>query len=75
MQSGVVFYINDILVTGKTPEEHLHNLDQVMHRLEEAGATLEKSKCTFAAQSVEYLGHIIYNIISYINLGHIIYKL
>ena len=57
--SGVVVYINNILVTGKTPEEHLHNLDQVMHRLQQAGATLKESKCTLAAPSVEYLGHII----------------
>ena len=57
--SGVVVYINDILITWKTPEEHLHNLDQVMNRLEQAGVTLKESKCTFAAPSVKYLAHII----------------
>ena len=57
--SGVVVYVNDILVIGKTPKENLHNLDQLMHRLEQAGATLKESKCTLAAPSVEYLGHII----------------
>ena len=56
---GVDIYIDDILVTAKTPEEHLRNIDQVMHRLEQAGATLKESKCTFAAPSVKYLGHII----------------
>ena len=57
--SGVDIYIDDILVTAKTPEEHLRNIDQVMHWLEQAGATLKESKCTFAAPSVKYLGHII----------------
>ena len=56
---GIVVYIDDILVTGKTPKEHLRNLDQVIHWLEQADATLKESKRTFAAPSVEYLGHII----------------
>ena len=34
--SGVIAYIDDILVTRRTPEEHLCNLDQVMHQLEQA---------------------------------------
>ena len=40
--SGGVVYINDILVTGKTSEEHVRKLDQVMHWLEQAGATLKE---------------------------------
>ena len=57
--SEIVNYINDILGTGETPEEHLSNLDKVMHWLEQAGAKLKESKCTFEAPSLEYLGHII----------------
>ena len=40
--SGGVVYIDDILVTGKISEEHVSNLDQVMHQLEQAGATLKE---------------------------------
>ena len=52
-------YINDILVTRKSQQEHLHNLIRVHFCLEEAGVTLKRHKCTFAAPSVEYLGHVI----------------
>ena len=55
----VSVYLDDILVTGKDSAEHLYNLHLVLQRLESAGLTLKKSKCTFEVSSVEYLGHII----------------
>ena len=50
-------YIDDILVTGATPEEHLKNLEKVLSRLERAGARLKLSNCQFMLKEVEYLGH------------------
>ena len=50
-------YLDDILVTGSTEEEHLRNLDQVLTRLEDAGMRLKRSKCEFMLSEVEYLGH------------------
>ena len=29
-----VFYLDVILLCGKTPEDHLHHLEAVLHRLE-----------------------------------------
>ena len=52
-------YIDDVLVTGSSPENHLQNLEEVLDRLESARVTLRKSKCSFLVPSVEYLGHII----------------
>ena len=50
-------YLDDILVTGATDEEHLRNLDQVLARLEGAGMRLKRKKCEFMLPEVEYLGH------------------
>ena len=39
--TGVVAYLDDILVTGKTEEEHLTRLEEVLSRLERAGLRLK----------------------------------
>ena len=54
---NVTVYIDDILVTGSTEEEHLENLSEVLNRLEKAGLKVKMNKCKFLAPSVTYLGH------------------
>ena len=54
---GVCVYIDDILVTGRTEEEHLKHLLEVLRRLQAAGMRLKREKCFFLLPSVEYLGH------------------
>ena len=54
-----VVYLDDILITGRTEEEHLRNLTEVLKRLREAGLKLKRNKCFFLAKSVVYLGHTI----------------
>ena len=55
----VCVYLDDILVSGKTQQEHLANLHEVLTRLESAGLRLKREKCTFCQSEVTYLGHII----------------
>ena len=56
---GVVVFMDDIELTGETQEEHLDRLDQVLQRLHNHGLRLQKTKCEFMKDRVEYLGHII----------------
>ena len=55
--SRTVCYIDDILITGDSEDEHLKNLERVLGRLKTHGITVRKSKCVFMANSVEFLGH------------------
>ena len=52
-------YLDDILIIGKTFEEHLKNIARVLDRLQEAGLKLKPSKCHFLLRQVQYLGHTI----------------
>ena len=56
--TGVLAYLDNVLVTGTTTEEHLEHLDKVLSKLNEPGLKHNKTKCIFMALSVEYLGHI-----------------
>ena len=54
--------MDDILVTGPSLAEHLvklQTLDRVLSLLSEAGLRLNRNKCFFLRDQVEYLGHII----------------
>ena len=54
---NTICYLDDILVTGKSPEAHLANLEKVLKRLRQHGLRVRPSKCAFMQESVEYLGH------------------
>ena len=52
-------YLDDIIVTGHTEEEHTRNLREVLQRLLGAGIRLGREKCNFYQGSVTYCGHTI----------------
>ena len=43
----VAAYMDDILLTGETQEQHLQNLTAVLERLKAAGVRLKKPKCSW----------------------------
>ncbi|GBN71182.1 Retrovirus-related Pol polyprotein from transposon 297 [Araneus ventricosus] len=52
-------YLDDIIIVGRTFEEHLNNLRKVFHRLQKANLKLNLKKCRFFQKEVPYLGHVI----------------
>ena len=56
---GVSVYIDDILVSGASLEQHMENLSKVLERLQTAGLRLNRAKCSFLRPSITYLGHVI----------------
>eukprot|EP00057_Strongylocentrotus_purpuratus_P013236 XP_011667710.1 PREDICTED: uncharacterized protein K02A2.6-like [Strongylocentrotus purpuratus] len=56
---GVAVYLDDLLITGESTEEHLKNLKRVLDVLHEAGLRLKKEKCAFLKDEVDCLGHTI----------------
>ena len=56
---GFVCLIDDILIHGRSQEEHDSRLRAVLERLEAAGVTLNKEKCSFSKHQVKFLGHIV----------------
>ena len=54
---GIAIFLDDILISGKTKQEHLEKLKLVLRKLEDAGLKLSKAKCTWVTEQVEYLGY------------------
>ncbi|GBL74066.1 Retrovirus-related Pol polyprotein from transposon 297 [Araneus ventricosus] len=52
-------YLDDIIIVGRTFEEHLNNIRKVFQRLQKANLKLSLKKYRFFRKEVSYLGHII----------------
>lgn len=59
LENIALVYLDDIIVLGRTWEEHINNLKAIFRRLQEAGLKIHPEKCHFAKQSIKYLGHIV----------------
>ncbi len=56
---NTICHMDDILVWGKTVEEHDQHLNILLAKLQEANLTLNAEKCEFRKKSVKFLGFIL----------------
>nr|CDJ86255.1 RNA-directed DNA polymerase (reverse transcriptase) and Integrase domain containing protein [Haemonchus contortus] len=56
---GAAAYLDDIIVTGKTIEEHNSRLEAVFRRIQDFGFRLRLEKCSLLRTEIRYLGFII----------------
>ncbi|GFS99809.1 retrovirus-related Pol polyprotein from transposon 297 [Trichonephila clavipes] len=56
---SVMVYMDDVIITSPSFNEHIDHLNQVFTLLRDAGLTLTKDKCHFARDKLKYLGLII----------------
>ena len=47
------------LITGKNDKEHLKKIEKVLVIVNKVGAMVNKSKCLFFANEIEYIGFLI----------------
>jgi hypothetical protein len=55
----VIVYLDDILIFSDNEEQHIHQVSEVLRRLEKNDLHLKPEKCEFHTKTVEYLGFII----------------
>ena len=56
---GIVCQMDDVLIFGKTKEEHDIRLTKALNRIHSAGVTLNREKCLFGQDSIKFLGHVV----------------
>ena len=58
-KSLVIIYIDDILILGRTFEEHLKLVNRVLAILQKHGLKIKLSKCSWFQTEVQFLGHLV----------------
>jgi hypothetical protein len=59
LKKFLLVFFDDLLITSKTWEEHLHHVKQILAIMEEKSLYNKESKCDFRMIEVLYLWHII----------------
>lgn len=56
---GVVSFLDDFVCYGKDLNEHNSRLESLFQRLRQANLRLNREKCDFAKNEIEYCGYIV----------------
>ena len=56
---GVCVYLDDVIISGSTEQEHLDRLNRILALMAERGFRVANEKCAFQQCEVSYLGHMI----------------
>jgi hypothetical protein len=59
LRRSVLVFMDDILVYSPYLEQHIEHLREVLTLLRDEKLFVKRSKCSFACQTLEYLGHIV----------------
>ena len=54
-----IAYLHDMIIFSKTSEEHLLHIRMVFEKLKSSNLSMKKSKSSFFAKEIQYLGHIL----------------
>ncbi len=54
-------YLDDVVIYSGSWQEHLQNLADILKRIQEAGLTINTTKCSWAQTEVRYLGYLLGN--------------
>ena len=57
--SGVETYMDELLIAGKTIEDHDMILRKVLEKARQKGIKLRPAKCSMRVKEVKFIGHII----------------
>jgi hypothetical protein len=67
----VMVFINDILVSSRSEEEHQGHLHLVLQKLQDHKLSAKLSKCEFWLKQVAFLGHVISKGGIFVNLSKV----
>ena len=57
--TGVSVYLDDILVSGYSLQDHIRNMQSLLKRVNDNGLKCRLKKCSFSQSYVEYSGHLL----------------